>query len=328
MSERTYYVICEDNCRFESMTKEQIIAAIAEATGTTPTGIDEAFITKIKEQNHNNALKFWVGTQAEYNALTEYDPDTFYFTSDSSTLQLMQEKIDEIDEEMTTVQTDIESLKSKRTIHIFQGYDSGSTPINIGMTFSKLCNKINNPVDETEPIYMRVTMRDYVDGTYRTRLLKMIRAIRAPASNDDLNGYAIFEGRFSGVDYQITLECNSNQSTTMTFSDKKILPSSKLVYDMDIFLNNFITIPITVTQLYEFFTEGGDVELKEINTAATPHCQHFKLMTANYSGEEDVRTFYFIFVGHVYENGQYKNKTVKVYGFVTNPNVIIISEIV
>lgn len=49
--ERRYYVICEYNCKFESMTKEQIIAAIEEATGNVPTHIDDAFITKLKEIN-------------------------------------------------------------------------------------------------------------------------------------------------------------------------------------------------------------------------------------------------------------------------------------
>lgn len=69
MSERVYYVICADDCRFEGMSKEQIFAAIAEATGNTPTDVDAAFITKIKETNKNNALSFWYGTEAEFNAL-------------------------------------------------------------------------------------------------------------------------------------------------------------------------------------------------------------------------------------------------------------------
>lgn len=67
--EKTYYVFCSDDCKYEGMTKEQIIAAIAEATGATPTDIDSAFITKIKEQNKNGALTFWFGTESEYNAL-------------------------------------------------------------------------------------------------------------------------------------------------------------------------------------------------------------------------------------------------------------------
>lgn len=78
MSERNYYVICDDNCKFEGMTKEQVYDAIAEATGSTPTPVDEAFITKVKEQNANHSIKFWKGTEAQYNALTEKDTDTVY----------------------------------------------------------------------------------------------------------------------------------------------------------------------------------------------------------------------------------------------------------
>lgn len=81
MADRKYYVLCESNCKFESMTKEQIIAAIAEATGNTPTDIDGAFITKIKEQNKNTDMRIWVGSVAEYNAIVakgEKDVNTIY----------------------------------------------------------------------------------------------------------------------------------------------------------------------------------------------------------------------------------------------------------
>lgn len=69
MAEKKYYVICADDCLYEGMTKEQTIAAIAEATGNTPTRVDEAFITKIQELNKNKNLSFWYGTEAEFNAL-------------------------------------------------------------------------------------------------------------------------------------------------------------------------------------------------------------------------------------------------------------------
>lgn len=88
MSERIYYVFCEDNCRFEGLTKEQIIAAIAEATGNTPQDVDAAFITKIKEQNANKPIKIWVGTQAEFNAITEKDTDTIYYYDDTAVADL------------------------------------------------------------------------------------------------------------------------------------------------------------------------------------------------------------------------------------------------
>lgn len=57
-NDRQYYVICADNCKFESMTKEQIITAIANATGVSPEAVDvdDAFISRIKEANKNSNL--------------------------------------------------------------------------------------------------------------------------------------------------------------------------------------------------------------------------------------------------------------------------------
>lgn len=75
---RTYYVICDDNCKFEGMTKEEIYDAIAEATGSTPTPVDEAFITKIKEQRAQQPLKFWKGSKAQFSQIANPDSNTIY----------------------------------------------------------------------------------------------------------------------------------------------------------------------------------------------------------------------------------------------------------
>ena len=69
MSNKKYYVLCDTNCKYESLTKEQIYAAITEATGNTPTNVNDAFITNIKELHNNDNIQFWVGTEAEFNAL-------------------------------------------------------------------------------------------------------------------------------------------------------------------------------------------------------------------------------------------------------------------
>lgn len=83
---RKYYVICEDNCKFESMTKEQILTAIEQAASTgTIQDIDTGFVTKIKERNRNTALSFWVGTSAEYNAIAEKQQNCFYILTDETT---------------------------------------------------------------------------------------------------------------------------------------------------------------------------------------------------------------------------------------------------
>ena len=96
MADRVYYVLCADNCKFEGMTKEQIYAAIAEATGNVPTGIDEAFITRIVEQNANVALGIWYGTEAEYNALEEKPENTLVFFKDSSFEKKVTQEIESL----------------------------------------------------------------------------------------------------------------------------------------------------------------------------------------------------------------------------------------
>lgn len=83
MADIKYYVFCDNDCKYEGMTKEQIIAAIAEATGAIPTDIDSAFITKIKEKNNNSALSFWLGTESEFNALN-VDADKYRLYVDSN----------------------------------------------------------------------------------------------------------------------------------------------------------------------------------------------------------------------------------------------------
>lgn len=78
-STRTYYCYCEDNCKFETMTKEQILTAIQQAVESHEiTDVDTGFITKILEQNSNETVKIWVGTEAEFNALQSKATDTVY----------------------------------------------------------------------------------------------------------------------------------------------------------------------------------------------------------------------------------------------------------
>lgn len=87
MSERNYFCICEDNCKFPTMTSEQILAAIAEATGNTPINVDNAFVTKLYEMNAGGNLTVWIGTSAEYAAIVAADalvPNRLYITTDDT----------------------------------------------------------------------------------------------------------------------------------------------------------------------------------------------------------------------------------------------------
>lgn len=70
MSERKVYAICDTNCRYETLTKEEIYAAIMQAVQSGSIGdVDTGFITTVKTIN-GKGLKFFVGEQHEYEALT------------------------------------------------------------------------------------------------------------------------------------------------------------------------------------------------------------------------------------------------------------------
>lgn len=85
MSEKTYYCFCGSNCKYETLTKEQILAVIAQAAaGSLTFDTSAAFITKVKEQNSGGYITFWVGTQAQYNALQTKDSSCYYHIYDST----------------------------------------------------------------------------------------------------------------------------------------------------------------------------------------------------------------------------------------------------
>lgn len=86
------------------MTKEQILTAIQQAVTTGEIkDVDTGFITTIKEQNRGNALTFWVGTTAEYNAIEEKAEDCFYILTDDTKDADTAAAISELREEIENV---------------------------------------------------------------------------------------------------------------------------------------------------------------------------------------------------------------------------------
>ena len=66
-----FYVVCDDDCRYEGMTKEQILTAIEQALEMGyVSDPDGAVFSKIKEIRANIATRLWVGTEAQYNAIS------------------------------------------------------------------------------------------------------------------------------------------------------------------------------------------------------------------------------------------------------------------
>lgn len=82
---KKYYCFCSSNCKYETMTKEQILAAIAQAVETGSVGdVDTGFVTKIKETNSGDYVTFWVGTQAQYNAIATKAKNCMYIITDDT----------------------------------------------------------------------------------------------------------------------------------------------------------------------------------------------------------------------------------------------------
>lgn len=109
--ERRYYVHSDDNCRFESMTKEQILAAITQAVeGHSISDVDTGFVQVLKEQNHGTGLKFWVGSSAEYNALQTIEQDVFYILTDDTELDDMEADIQSFRESLNAMSEIVSGL--------------------------------------------------------------------------------------------------------------------------------------------------------------------------------------------------------------------------
>lgn len=111
---RKYYCICDSNCRFETMTKEQILTAIAQAVADGKvSNADAGFITKVKETNAGNYVTFWVGSQAEYNALGKIENNCLYIINNDTTrddLNKMCADVAKLKENMNSTAAYIESF--------------------------------------------------------------------------------------------------------------------------------------------------------------------------------------------------------------------------
>ena len=96
MSDRKVYCFCDANCKHETMTKEQILAAISQLLdGGVVYDPDAAIVSKVKEGNAGQAVTFWLGTMAQFNAIENKDPNCFYIKTDDTTLEDLSRVIEE-----------------------------------------------------------------------------------------------------------------------------------------------------------------------------------------------------------------------------------------
>lgn len=226
--DREYFVLCKDNCKFPAMTKEQALAAIAEATGKTPTDIDAAFISKIKEINKGETVQIWIGATAEYNALVangEKRSDVIYIKTDDSALADFEsyfiQQIASVNNEVaqvkedfamskSVIEADIDILKSqtevnKENITTVATWVQDEQRVIYNLTWDMSTNEITNADEVAAQLYADITGGKNVE----IRITSGESFNQVAFITDRKNGY--FSLFFSRMRRLYTWVCNGTQ---------------------------------------------------------------------------------------------------------------------
>lgn len=122
-----FYVVKGDKTLVEGMTKEQTLAAITQAVEEHEIhDVDTGFVTTLKESNKNRPLKFWVGKQSEYNAITTPDDNTFYIISDSTYKEDLETEIAELQAAVSRFNETTSFKFFPNDPHLWQEYDTNA----------------------------------------------------------------------------------------------------------------------------------------------------------------------------------------------------------
>lgn len=198
------YVICDQNCKFESMTKEQILTAIMQAVNEgTIENIDAGFVQTIKTVN-GVPLRFFVGEQSAYDALNDEEKQNlFAIITNDTTKEGILNSIKEL-------QADINTL-------------------------FKRVNKI-------EPVILSNTLViggaynsvDCVDDLFNSYIVAEIR-IKISATNKEYMRFKTKPFSFRNAEHTIATYCESYEIATTTHADGHIdgyshIASDKLVF--------------------------------------------------------------------------------------------------
>lgn len=155
------YVICDNNCKYEGMTREQILAAITQAvTEGTIGDCDTGFITTIKTVN-GTPLRFFVGTQAEYATL-EDKSNLFAIITDDTTKEGILAAIEELQTNYTVLSEGLtngtvvpKTAESATSATNARNDELGNRILETYHKRSNVMVNVTTPVNLPKPIYSK-----------------------------------------------------------------------------------------------------------------------------------------------------------------------------
>lgn len=163
-----FYCVCDDDCRYETMTKEQILTAIQEAVAQGyVSDPDGAVISKIKEIRAGSAAQVWVGNEAQFNAISPApfvgksvvrvgENGVLYLCSDDRTLEDLENHVSDKTNPHNVTAEQVGAAAKSHT-HKADDINGGLIPIVYGGTNAKTaraaeCNISGSMPESANPI--------------------------------------------------------------------------------------------------------------------------------------------------------------------------------
>lgn len=113
--------IYENGCFGEIFTKEELLNIISQAIETGEVKkVDWGAISVLKELNHGVALRFWIGTTAEYNALVKKENNVLYIKTDDTSAVKIKEDIETLRNDLAVTNDNIITLWEALSEHAVQ----------------------------------------------------------------------------------------------------------------------------------------------------------------------------------------------------------------
>lgn len=142
---KKYYCFCSSNCKYETMTKEQIITAIEQAVEDGEIrDVDTGFVTRVQELHAAKALTFWIGTMAAYNAIETPETNCLYIITDdtqeddlNNTMESLMRNVEELQEQCGALLGDTKYTNGNKEYisHRGIGYlTSGTDGVHVAIT--------------------------------------------------------------------------------------------------------------------------------------------------------------------------------------------------